>query len=95
MSRPLASTSTASNNILLKITVPKRTGRKRKRGSSEPYMNNSVIDPSAVVTPRDARNLLRRLRDNIGRYEVEAVGRVERTHVFRGRFPENNLNVMR
>lgn len=33
----------------------------------------------------DARGLLRRLKDNVGRYHVEAVGKIERNHVFRGR----------
>lgn len=33
---------------------------------------------------RAAHDLLRSLRDNVGKYQVEAVGRVDRTHVFRG-----------
>lgn len=35
--RPLTSHNAATHNVLLKVTVPKRTGRKRKRGSNEPF----------------------------------------------------------
>ncbi|PGH00579.1 hypothetical protein AJ80_09150 [Polytolypa hystricis UAMH7299] len=91
MSRPLSSTSVPSNNVLLKITVPKRTGRKRKRGSSEPYRYEDSTSATASSTtttttphaPTSARHLLRTLRDNVGTYDIEPVGRVERTHVFR------------
>lgn len=31
-----------------------------------------------------AKEILRSLSDNVGKYQVEAVGRVDRTHVFRG-----------
>lgn len=89
MARPLQSTSLPANNILLKITLPKRTGRKRKRHSDDPFVESS---PSAVVQQTlpsrpqrtRARDLLRSLQDNMGRYEVEAIGRIERSHVFRG-----------
>lgn len=83
MSRPLHSTSSATNNILLKVTVPKRTGRKRKRGSDEPFSGSlPVAEPEPQR--RDAREFLKTLRDNVGRYQVEPVGMVQRTHVFRG-----------
>lgn len=89
MSRPLSSTCNVTNNILLKITVPKRTGRKRKRGSDEPFTNEDSEPASSIPTTAPsraltARALLRRLQDNERKYEVEAVGRVERMHVFRG-----------
>ncbi|KAL2000143.1 hypothetical protein VTN02DRAFT_3492 [Thermoascus thermophilus] len=85
MSRPLQSTSTPSNNLLLKVTVPKWTGRKRKRGSGEPFRDAYPTPPGpAGAQRRSAKDLLRSLRDNVGKYHVEAVGRVDRTHVFRG-----------
>ncbi|ODH12645.1 hypothetical protein ACO22_08059 [Paracoccidioides brasiliensis] len=98
MSRPLSSTCNSANNVLLKITLPRRTGRKRKRGSNEPFTRHDnaamsataggVDKPSSSAPPPSralsARDLLRRLQDNVGKYEVEAVGRVERMHVFRG-----------
>ncbi|KAI9933111.1 tau 95 subunit of transcription factor TFIIIC [Aspergillus wentii] len=81
MSRPLQSTSSHSNNILLKVTVPRRTGRKRKKGSNEPFADDSTVPENQ---PQSAKDLLRSLRDNLGRYQVEPVGMVNRTHVFRG-----------
>ncbi|KAL1959388.1 hypothetical protein VTO42DRAFT_2191 [Malbranchea cinnamomea] len=92
MSKSLLSTSKQANNILLKITVPKRTGRKRKRGSQEPYQfydDDAASSASAVSAAEDgvqtvnAKDLLQRLKDNVGKYHVEAVGRIERNHVFR------------
>ncbi|KAB8276320.1 RNA polymerase III transcription factor IIIC subunit-domain-containing protein [Aspergillus minisclerotigenes] len=85
MSRPIQSTSLPSNNILLKVTVPRRTGRKRKRGSDEPFTGVpvSTLGPE-FQTRRSARELLRSLSDNVGRYQIEPVGLVSRTHVFRG-----------
>nr|KMM67497.1 LOW QUALITY PROTEIN: transcription factor tfiiic complex a box associated subunit sfc1 [Coccidioides posadasii RMSCC 3488] len=88
MSRPLFSTSKPANNMLLRVSVPKRTGRKRKRGSQDPYVDDarstSTISSSDSGS-LDAKQLLRRLRDNAGRYDVEVVGRIDRMHVFRGR----------
>ena len=42
-SKPIETKATATNNVLLKITVPRRTGRKRKRGSSEPYRDEHDV----------------------------------------------------
>ena len=84
MSRPLQSTSLPSNNILLKVTVPKRTGRKRKKGSNEPFSGVAVSTVHTEPHRRSARELLRSLSDNASRYQVEPVGLVNRTHVFRG-----------
>ncbi|KNG88327.1 RNA polymerase III transcription factor subunit [Aspergillus nomiae NRRL 13137] len=85
MSRPIQSTSLPSNNILLKVTVPRRTGRKRKRGSDEPFTGVPVSTLGPEFQPRrSARELLRSLRDNVGKYQIEPVGLVNRTHVFRG-----------
>ncbi|KAF5860238.1 tau 95 subunit of transcription factor TFIIIC [Aspergillus alliaceus] len=85
MSRPVQSTSSPSNNVLLKVTVPKQTGRRRKRGSNEPFTGVPISTLNPELQPRrSAEELLRTLRDNVGRYQVEAVGTVNRTHVFRG-----------
>ena len=96
MSKELTSSSKRANNILLKVTVPKRTGRKRKRGSQEPYRydetpaNSGNGTTTAIFSKADdarglnAKQLLRRLQDNADKYQVEAVGLVERHHVFRG-----------
>ncbi|EDP51106.1 RNA polymerase III transcription factor subunit, putative [Aspergillus fumigatus A1163] len=74
MSRPLQSTSSASNNILLKVTVPKRTGRKRKKGSDEPFSGVPVTTVHEQPQRRSAKQLLRSLSDNVGKYKVEPVG---------------------
>ena len=42
MSVPILSHNGATTNVLLQITVPKRTGRKRKRGSQDPYFDPAV-----------------------------------------------------
>lgn len=96
---PVLSHNSSTNNILLKITVPKRTGRKRKRGSQDPYTEEPALPASAKQgestpeLPSDLRShsrrdnpqeLLRTLKDNVGRYKVEAVAEIDRTHRFRG-----------
>ncbi|KAJ5602453.1 hypothetical protein N7537_005409 [Penicillium hordei] len=84
MARSVQSTNIQSNNVLLKVTVPKRTGRKRKRGSNEPFANAPDPGASEPAPRRTAKDLLRSMSDNPSRYQIEPVGRVERTHVFRG-----------
>ncbi|ROW02778.1 hypothetical protein VSDG_01884 [Cytospora chrysosperma] len=92
-SRPLMSHYASSHNVLFKITVPKRTGRKRKRGSDEPWqgqIEQPVQDasPSATLHSKagldDPKVLRRKLQDNPDRYEAEAVGVIKHTHRYRG-----------
>ncbi|KAI1500975.1 RNA polymerase III transcription factor IIIC subunit-domain-containing protein [Biscogniauxia marginata] len=90
-SKPIASYHAATNNILFKITVPKRTGRKRKRGSDGPFSGH-VESPSTLnvghissVDRRDApTSILRKLQDNVDDYQVEAVGVIRDSHRYRG-----------
>ncbi|KGQ00939.1 hypothetical protein PAAG_12366 [Paracoccidioides lutzii Pb01] len=56
MSRPLSSTCNSANNVLLKITLPRRTGRKRKRGSNEPF--TATIMLLCLLPPGGLINLL-------------------------------------
>lgn len=44
--RPIMSTNMPCNNVLIKVTVPKRTGRKRKRGSQGPWLE--AEDPMSL-----------------------------------------------
>lgn len=97
---PLLSNNTPSSNILLKITVPKRTGRKRKRGSDDPYTldtSGTAVDAADETVGRsestelrshsrldNPKHLLRVLRDNEGKYEIEPVGTINATHRYRG-----------
>ena len=85
----------SSNGILLKITVPKRTGRKRKRGSDEPFSGDGDLPPGstrngtvtqvASLGRRDKpASILRKMQDNAEKYHVEAVGVVKDTYRYRG-----------
>ena len=83
---PILSHNSPTNNVLLKITAPKRTG-KRKRGSEDPYseiVQPDGVDGSIQNASFSSAHLLRILRDNAGQYEVEAVANIDRTHRFRG-----------
>ncbi|KAH9209364.1 RNA polymerase III transcription factor IIIC subunit-domain-containing protein [Leptodontidium sp. 2 PMI_412] len=97
---PILSHNTPTNNILLKITVPKRTGRKRKRGSQDPYEDSNAPQPTSVPAPNaqgppptvlssfsrmdEPTQILRKMKDNVGKYTVEAVGEIRQTHRYRG-----------
>lgn len=89
MARPLVSTVSQTNNILLKVTVPKRTGRKRKRGSDEPFTD--VPEDALGPQRHTSKELMRCLRANPSQYKIQPVGKVERTHVFRGMFEPSLL----
>ncbi|CAK3828598.1 Transcription factor tau subunit sfc1 [Lecanosticta acicola] len=81
LAKKLSSTGIESRNVLVKVTVPKRTGRKRKRGSLEPFAESAPPEtPNNCIT---APELLQRLRENEGKYEVEPVAMLRETHRFR------------
>ena len=81
MASAMESINRQTNNILLKVTVPKWTGRKRKRGSDEPFTASSE---SAREEERQSCAFRQRsLMDNAHQYSVEVMGTVERTHNFR------------
>ena len=101
--KPIETKATATNNVLLKITVPRRTGRKRKRGSSEPYRDehgvpetapsqgspraDEAVRSSSMLTRQDdPYRFFRAMNDNPARYSVQAVGAIERSYRFRGRW---------
>lgn len=91
--KPIMSHNARTHNVVLKVTVPKRTGRKRKRGSGGPWEGDHDFqgigqDPSEQVSSvarlDDPKILRRKLEDSVGKYHVEAVGTVKQTHRFRG-----------
>ncbi|CAG9979612.1 unnamed protein product [Clonostachys byssicola] len=93
--KPLMSHNAKSHNVVLKVTVPKRTGRKRKRGSEGPWQGDvDVVDSgeppssqgnvSSQARMDDPRLLKRKLQENVGNYEVEVAGIIEHSHRFRG-----------
>ena len=91
MSKPLKSVNVRTNNVLLRVTVPKRTGLKRKRGSQGPYHQDPVGNGSAperrpqpAFMTKDSQYLLRSMRDCPKDYQVHPVGTISNTHRFRG-----------
>ncbi|KAL9617629.1 MAG: hypothetical protein Q9160_007595 [Pyrenula sp. 1 TL-2023] len=78
-SRPLISTNRLTDNVLLKITVPRRTGRKRKRGSDDRWTEDSA---SRRASP-GVEHLLQSLRDNQESSTVQAVGTIIASQTFR------------
>ncbi|KAF2024537.1 hypothetical protein EK21DRAFT_78495 [Setomelanomma holmii] len=89
----LLSTAVTTNNLLLKVTVPKRTGRKRKRGSDGPFLSPEEIENSSNGSSNgshsskqphvDATTIYRSLQDNASKYKVSLVGVLDETHRFR------------
>lgn len=84
----------SSHNVVFKVTVPKRTGRKRKRGSDGPWEGDieetgqknasSKTDFRSKARLDEARVVRRKLQDNIDRYQAEVVGVIKHTHRYRG-----------
>lgn len=100
MCAPILSYNAATSSVVLKITVPRRTGRKRKRGSQDPYIfSNDDAEQTVQENPNEDGEtkhvasrfgkdhpfqILKALKDNPGRFDVEAVAEVDYTHRFRG-----------
>ena len=93
--RPLTSHNALTHNVVLKVTVPKRTGRKRKRGTHGPWEEeaeqptpgqDSLISPEVLSRDRldTPRVIRRKLQDNVGKYVVEPIGVINNTHRYRG-----------
>lgn len=81
LAKRIPSTGVDTRNVLVRVTVPKRTGRKRKRGTDEPFEHHPEQgqENSNVTAP----DLLQRLRDNHDNYTIEALGMLRETHRFR------------
>jgi general transcription factor 3C polypeptide 5 (transcription factor C subunit 1) len=88
-----------TNNVLLKITVPKRIGRKRKRADLDPFLYaeqgfSPLPNTGDDAAPADSirsqsrkdhpTELLRTLKDNVGNYSIEPIAEITNTHRFRG-----------
>lgn len=89
--RPLTSHNAVTHNVVVRVTVLKRTGRKRKRGSNGPFIgaDDTAAERGEGVSSLhklDAPKVLRRkLQDNVGKYTVEPIGIIHNTHRYRGR----------
>ena len=87
MAKPLKSVNVSTNNILLKVTVPKRIRLKRKRGAECPGdqgVRKDSLEERALPTTKNVQYLLRSMADSPRSYQIEAVGTVNQTHRFRG-----------
>ncbi|KAH7246413.1 RNA polymerase III transcription factor IIIC subunit-domain-containing protein [Fusarium tricinctum] len=93
--KPIMSHNARSHDVVLKVTVPKRTGRKRKRGTNGPWEGDVEVTGTEDQPPvnegvasyarlDDPKVLRRKLEDNVDDYHVEAVGIIRNTHRFRG-----------
>ena len=77
--RTIVANKKQANNVLLRIAVPKRTGRKRKRGSNDPW------DEDLTVTSpkKDASYLVHSMHDNPDSYTVKALAGISSMHLWR------------
>ena len=78
-SREVMSYNKKTKNLLLMVTVPRRTGRKRKRNSNDPFTSDSTALPAR----KDVKYFLRSMNDNPRSHETEIVGHIHSTHVWR------------
>lgn len=95
---PNLSNNAPTTNVLLKITLPKRTGRKRKKGTQDPFEyhgDSSMQDatpehegqsPELLSFARhdDPKDLKERLQNCKDSYQIEAIGSIDQTHRYRG-----------
>ena len=91
MNRPISGKTLRTNDLLFKIEVPKRTGRKRKRGSDGPFRHvNGDESPPTASKPSwkeacaNSQLLSRSLQDNPESYKFEAIASIPRTVRYRG-----------
>ncbi len=91
----LLSHKAATHNVVLAVHVPRRTGRRRRRGvpgaawegdvaMASPSTSGEGQLPGDTLDQRDARLLRRKLRDTAGLYQTEVVGLVKHSHRYRG-----------
>lgn len=80
-----------TSDVVLRVTIPKRTGLKRKRGSDGPFWepndSSASLPDGSYPSPSvgsQAKRFLRSLQDNEGQYQIEVVGQVIDTYRFRG-----------
>jgi general transcription factor 3C polypeptide 5 (transcription factor C subunit 1) len=91
MARYIESRLVVSDNILIKVSAPKWTGRKRKRGSNEPFQVHATANGSkqtgtnghSTSPVSSGPDMLKVLRDNPDRYTIGSVGHIKKIHRFR------------
>ncbi|KAF2497230.1 hypothetical protein BU16DRAFT_617241 [Lophium mytilinum] len=85
LAKPIPSVSAKTDNLLLKVTVPKLTGRKRKRKSSGPFLPPSEHEVNQMPQSQlvGAKRVCRSLEVNASKYRVDVVGHMNEVHRFR------------
>lgn len=81
MQPPIESRTVPTNNLLLKITIPKR--RKKKKRTEDGVCEADPADSASA--PSTEMTVTEKLRAAKGNYKVEVIGRIEKTVRFRGR----------
>lgn len=81
---PIPSKLNFSSNLLLKFTVPKRTGRKRKRGSDDPF--TEYTSSRTAPSLHDGMDAYKSMRDHVSVVQPAVVGVVKHTHRYRGMY---------
>ncbi|CAK7265304.1 tau 95 subunit of transcription factor TFIIIC [Sporothrix epigloea] len=96
MSGMLSSHSAATHNVVLAVHLPKRTGRRRRRGTNGPWEPVPAAAGSAAtgastkhlagdsMAGRDAAQLRHKLQETAGQYRTEVLGIVKHSHRYRG-----------
>lgn len=78
--RPLPSHRSSVDYILLRTVLPRRTGRRRRKGTNDPFIYPAPHNPSV---PGGAEHLLSHLRHSSSTAQVEVIGKVKSAHRFR------------
>ncbi|QDS68941.1 hypothetical protein FKW77_008534 [Venturia effusa] len=81
LSKTIVAQKVAVDQIILKVTVPKRTGRRRRKGSTGPFLEQSTTCQSQQES--DADKIHQTLIDNPQNFTVQAVGHSTENHRFR------------
>lgn len=72
-----------ASNVVLKVHVPRLTGRKRKRGSDGSFSQSQNV-VGEELRENDAKKISKALYDNPGTYSFQIIGIVDKIHRFRG-----------
>lgn len=84
MARTIGAAVVPGNNLLIKVDVPKCTGRKRKRGSKDPFRTDAElaqINPDHKPSQTDSN--VRSIQDNAEKLKFSVIGPIIGTHRFR------------
>ncbi|KAE9984717.1 hypothetical protein EG328_008334 [Venturia inaequalis] len=84
LSKTIMAQKVTVNQIILKVTVPKRTGRRRRRGTTGPFLDESQMNGALQNQQEsDADKIHQTLVDSPEKFTVQAVGQSSENHRFR------------